>query len=110
MGVYPARVKVHKETVATQLRSKPRGRAHIISISLYPEHIEMLTRRSWELKLPKSLAIQMLLEVDQRDGNLEKERKLRLTRPRAGLCDQTTTERQERGGLETQSAPLPESN
>jgi hypothetical protein len=73
-------VHKNKNTVVPQLRSSGNNRAKNISISLYPEQLDVLARRSRELSVSKSVLFQLYLDMEQRDGLLFREVKQRLSR------------------------------
>ena len=58
--------------------------AKTLSFSLFPRHEEILKQRQRELNVPKSLLVQLLLEVESRDGILRRELINRLTSTNPG--------------------------
>jgi hypothetical protein len=56
-----------------------------MSISLYPAHAQLLDDLASDLKLSRSLCIQILLDVEHRDDVLRKEVRQRLSRNRARI-------------------------
>ena len=44
-----------------------------LSLSIYPQHLRMLRDRERELNVHRSVLVQLLLEIDQRDGLLRQE-------------------------------------
>jgi len=47
--------------------------AKALCVSIYPNHTDVIQRRMVELDLPKSILIQLLLEVEERDGIIRHE-------------------------------------
>jgi len=58
--------------------------ARALSISLYPSHLETLCQREREFNVPRSILLQILLEVEQRDALLRREVNNRLTEVKPG--------------------------
>ncbi len=55
--------------------------ARTLSVSLYPSHRELLARRERELNIHRSILLQLLLDVEEREGLLRREITDRLRRP-----------------------------
>ena len=55
--------------------------ARTLSVSLYPSHHELLARRERELNVHRSILLQLLLDVEEREGLLRRELAHRLRRP-----------------------------
>jgi hypothetical protein len=53
--------------------------ARAFSISLYPSQLDILLKREREFNVPRSILLQILLEVEQRDALLRRELINRLT-------------------------------
>jgi hypothetical protein len=104
---YFRRVRKNKEVVAPQLRSLRKDSARTISISLYPEQHAILAQRSAELNLSMSTVIQLLLELEQRDGLLVREVRQRLSRQIAELDKPSATEKAGAPGEGALPTPLP---
>jgi hypothetical protein len=59
----------------------PQGRAALqLSVSFYPHHREILARREKELNMSRSILLQLLLEIEARDGIARRELLYRLRR------------------------------
>ena len=72
----------------SHIRSKTGRLAKTITVSLYPEHLRALHVRASELNISKSILLQLLLEIEQRDGILRRELIARLTTPETGVKPQ----------------------
>jgi len=72
-----------------------------MSISLYSAHADLLETLAWDLNLSRSLCVQLLLDVEHREGLLRREVRLRLGRRQGELAATPKTERQHPAGLET---------
>jgi hypothetical protein len=72
-------VRVKKNTVVTHPSSNCGASAKNLSVSLYPHQKEVLAQRSRELNVGRSALLQMLLEIEQREGLLLREVKMRLS-------------------------------
>ena len=53
--------------------------ANTLGISFYPEHVDVLTQRAKELNCPRSLLLQLLLEIERREHLLRRELIARLS-------------------------------
>jgi hypothetical protein len=73
--------KPHKK-LFSRIRSKTGRLAKTITVSLYPEHLRVLRVRASELNIPGSILLQLLLEIELRDGVLRRELIARLTTPK----------------------------
>ena len=63
-----------------RLRKSQNGqRAKAVAISFYPQHLEVLRTRERELNVPRSVIVQLLLELEQKDGLVRRELIARLT-------------------------------
>jgi hypothetical protein len=60
--------------------------AKALCVSIYPNHTDVIRRREAELDLPKSILIQLLLDVEERDGIIRQEiqRRMKWARQCAG--------------------------
>jgi hypothetical protein len=58
--------------------------AKTLGISFYPQHVALLRSRERELNVPKSILLQLLLEIEQRDGLLRRELVARVTNLNTG--------------------------
>lgn len=67
-----------------QRKSTAGPRAIALSVSLYPEHMDILKQRERELNVPKSILLQLLLEIEKRDSLLRPELIARLTNNKPG--------------------------
>lgn len=55
-------------------RNSQAGRlAKALSLSLYPDHLCLLRQRERELSVPRSILMQLLLDIELRDGLLRRE-------------------------------------
>ena len=54
--------------------------AKALSLSLYPDHLDLLRQRERELRIPRSILMQLLLDLESRHGLLRPEIKARLKR------------------------------
>ena len=78
--------------VSTPLKKKMFGQpksdagrlAKTMSISFYPQHLAVLQSRERELNVPRSILVQLLLELEEREGLLQRELIARLTNANAG--------------------------
>jgi len=68
----PKKMFANKKSDAGQL-------AHALSISLYPSHMQLLKQREAQLGVPKSILLQLLLELDAKGDLLRRELIARLT-------------------------------
>ena len=72
-------VKATPKSVLHNVRA-PAGRvASALSFSVHPRHIELIRSRERELNIGKSLQVQLLLDVEEREGLLRKGLIARLT-------------------------------
>ena len=82
-GIATVKQPRHKKLFG-KLRSQTGRLARTLTISFYPEHLRVLGERSLELNIPRSILLQLLLEIEQRDGILRRELIARLTTPESG--------------------------
>jgi len=66
----------------TQIPGRPAGRA--LSVSFYPRHLDILKQRERELNVPRSILLQVLLEIECREALLRRELIARLTHTQPG--------------------------
>ena len=73
-----------------KLLGQPKSRAgrlaKALTISFYPKHLAVLYQRAKELNVPCSVLLQVLLEMESRDGLLRPEIVARLTAAAASLA------------------------
>ena len=62
--------------------------ARALSISFYPKHVDLLRLRERQLNVPKSILLQLLIEIEQRDNLLRPELIKRLTAAKTGALPQ----------------------
>ncbi len=62
----------HKKMFA-QPKSAAGRLAKTLTLSFYPKHLAVLYQRAKELNVPCSVLVQVLLEVESRDGLIERE-------------------------------------
>ena len=67
------------KSVLRKVRAETGRLASALSFSLYPRHLELIRSRERELNIGKSSLLQVLLEVEEREGLLRKELVSRLT-------------------------------
>jgi hypothetical protein len=79
-GIATVKQPRHKELFG-KLRSQTGRLAKTRTFSLYPEHFGVLKQRGLELNISHSILLQLLLEIEQRDGILRRELIARLTPP-----------------------------
>ena len=87
--------------VSNRLRKTVHGRPRnavgtltkALSISFYPEHLDVLSQRVRELNVPRSVLLQLLLEIEAREDLLRQELIGRLTSIKRGV-NATTTPKQ----------------
>ena len=58
--------------------------AKALAVSLYPEHLDILTQRERELGVARSILLQLLLEIERREALLRRELIARLTHTQPG--------------------------
>ena len=58
--------------------------ARALSVSFYPDHMDILKQRERELNVPRSILLQLLLEIEKRDSLLRRELIARLTHNKTG--------------------------
>ena len=56
-----------------QAKSKAGRLAQALSLSLYPKHLNVLVERAKELNAPKSILMQLLLDLESQNGLLAPE-------------------------------------
>lgn len=61
-------------------RSAEGAQSASLSLSIYPEHLRILRARERELNVHRSVLLQLLLEIDERDGLLRREVQQRIER------------------------------
>jgi hypothetical protein len=75
-----ASVTVNPKRVLGTVSPQPGASAIHTSVSLYPAHYETLNQRTRELNIGRSALLQMLVEIEQRQGLLRPELLRRLRR------------------------------
>jgi hypothetical protein len=75
--------RIRHKKLFSHIRSKAGRLAKTITVSFYPEHLRALRVRASELNISKSILLQLLLEIEFRDGVLRRELIARLTKPQA---------------------------
>ena len=65
--------KRRRKNSFAQRRPAGAGLAKTLGVSFYPEHYDILARRSKELNIPSSILLQLLLEIERREGLLRPE-------------------------------------
>ncbi len=74
-----------KKKVLAQPKCPDGKLAKALSISLYPKHFDVMALREQELNMNRSILIQLLLDIEFRDGLLRQEliRRLSTVKPDA---------------------------
>ena len=67
-----------------QPKSQAGKLATALSVSLYPGHLSILRQRERELNVPRSILLQLLLEIERRESLLRRELMARLNPPNRG--------------------------
>ena len=68
-----------KKKLFGQPRSAAGRLAKALTVSFYPNHMDVLTQRERELNVPRSVLLQLLLEIESRESLLRPELIDRLT-------------------------------
>ena len=63
---------IHKKRFG-QPKSRVGRLARVLSVSLYPTHLQLVARRERELNLHRSTIFQVLLEAEQRENIIRRE-------------------------------------
>ena len=63
----------HRKSPNSPRRSKAGPEARSLTISLYARHCQILAERVRELNVSRSMIVQVLVEVDEREGLLRRE-------------------------------------
>ena len=79
----------HKK-LFSKIRSQSGRLAKTFTVSFYPDHLRALRARASELNIPCSILLQVLLEIEQRDGIARRELIARLTNGKKGTEGQQT--------------------
>ena len=67
-------MRIRKTKARVYHRRSTQGRqSSCLSVSIYPEHLRILRERERELNVHRSVLLQLLLEIDERDGLLRRE-------------------------------------
>jgi hypothetical protein len=67
-----------------QPKSQAGRLARALSVSFYPRHLDILKQRERELNVPRSILLQVLLEIECREALLRRELIARLTHTQPG--------------------------
>ena len=69
----------HKKKLFSNPKSGAGRLARALSISFYPRHLDILKAREKELNVPRSILLQLLLDMEARDSLLRRELMARLS-------------------------------